>query len=361
MPTEVATGIALSPQRHFYQGPRTLSIMPTFTCPAACSDCGTLSSPRERARLEIHHIISALDKARELGFRNVVFTGGEATLRWKDLLLGIRHARSLDFPVRLVTNAYWARNLEAARKKLEALIAAGLSEINYSTGDEHVKFVPIERVACAVRAACERALPVHVMIELKSDNSVTREKFLNHPMVAQLSAEECKHLSVKTSPWMPMDHSATYSYPPENAVNRYNVGMRPGCDSVLQTYTIQADGRVGACCGLGMRTVPELNVGHVGRQGALRRAITDSEADFLKLWIHYEGPERIIAWASRHNPDIKWEDRYAHHCQFCLRLYHDDDVRQVVRDHWEEVISMVLQSAWLDEVYVPQAVAGFLK
>ncbi|MGP9022635.1 radical SAM protein [Streptomyces sp. BR1] len=334
--------------------------MPTFTCPAACSDCGTLSSPQERTRLESDHIISAIDEAKDLGFYNVVFTGGEATLRWKDLLRGISHARDLGFPVRLVTNAHWARDLDTARKKLGLLIDAGLSEINYSTGDEHVKFVPIDRVAHAIVAACERAFRVHVMVELKSDNSVTRDAVLKHPLVAALDPEQLEFLSVEFSPWMPMSHSSTHRYPAGAAVDRRNIGRRPGCDSILQTYTVQADGRIGACCGLGMRTIPELSVSNVDQPNFLRRAITESEEDLLKLWIHYEGPERIVAWAARHNPEITWEGRYAHHCQFCHRLYHDDAVRQVILDHWEEAIAEVLRSAWLDEIHVPQAVADAL-
>jgi hypothetical protein len=134
--------------------------------------------------------------------------------------------------------------------------------------------------------------------------------------------------------------------------------MRPGCESVLQTYTVQSDGRIGACCGLGLRVIPELNVERVENPGFLRRAIATSEEDFLKLWIHYQGPERIVAWAATHNPDIKWEGMYAHRCQSCQRLYHDDAIRAVIREHWEEVIAEVLQAAWLDEVHVSATLAG---
>jgi organic radical activating enzyme len=348
----------VKPERHVYRGLRTLSIMPTFTCPAACTDCGTLSSPRERTRLDVEHIIGAIDEAKELGFFNVVFTGGEATLRWDDLLRGIRHARDLGFPVRLVTNAHWAVDLETAREKLGQLISAGLSEINYSTGDEHIRFVPIDRVAFAIVAACENSFRVHVMMELKKQNNISRATLLEHPLVAGLPPEQRKWLSVVGSPWMPLGHEILHAYPEGMAVNRHNIGTRTGCDSVLQTYTVQADGRVGACCGLGLRAIDELNVARVEAPGFLRRAIAESEEDFLKLWIHYQGPERIVAWAAQHDPAITWEASYAHHCQFCQRLYHDEAIRKVIREHWEEVIAEVLQAAWFDEVYVQSATAN---
>jgi organic radical activating enzyme len=345
--------IKQKPERYLYRGHRTLSIMPTYTCPAACTDCGTLSTPQERTRLDVEYIIAAIDEAKELGFFNVVFTGGEATLRWHDLLPCIGHARSLGFPVRLVTNAHWATDLEMAREKLAELIDAGLSEINYSTGDEHVRFVSIERVAYATVAACERAFRVHVMVEMKKDNTILRDSLLQHPLVAALSDEQRQWLTVVPSPWMPLSPSTVHRYPAGSTTTRRNLAMRPGCESVLQTYTVQADGNVGSCCGLGLRVIPELNVERVEQPGFLRRAIAESEEDFLKLWIHYFGPEQIVAWAAKHNPNIKWEGLYAHRCQVCQRLYHDDAVRTVIREHWEEVVAEVLQAAWLDEVHVP--------
>ncbi|MFB9718952.1 radical SAM protein [Planobispora longispora] len=327
--------------------------MPTFTCPAACSDCGTFSSPQERTSLERAQIIAAIDEAKELGFVNVVFTGGEATLRWPDLLAGISHARRLGFPVRLVTNAHWARTPEAARRKIAALMDAGLSEINYSTGDEHTRFVPIERVAYAVVAACERELPVHVMVELKRGSTVTRDRLLRHEVLDGLTDRQRAALSVKTSPWMPLSPYRFHDYDAGVTANEGNLSTHGGCTSVLQTYTVQADGRIGACCGIGLRTITELNVGHAREASPLRHAIEESEQDFLKLWIHYEGPLRVLAWAASHDPAITWQDLYAHHCQACQRLYHDDAVRAVIRTHWREVVGQVIHTAWFQEVYGP--------
>src|SRR5262249_24432194 len=154
---------------------------------------------------------------------------------------------------------------------------AGLSEINYSTGDEHAQFVPIERVACGIVAACERSFRVHLMIELRKGNVIVRYSLTQHPLVAALSDDQRKWLSVVPSPWMPLNHEATNQYPEGTAVTPKNLALRRGCDSVLQTYTVQADGRVGACCGLGLRVIPELNVERVEEEGFLRRAIIASE------------------------------------------------------------------------------------
>jgi hypothetical protein len=341
-----------------YRGPKTLSIMPTFTCSAACTHCGTLSSPQDKTNLSHEHVLDGIREAYELGFEVVVFTGGEATLRRRELLEAISYATSLGLPTRLVTNAYWARSLEVAGSRLAELIDAGLTEINYSTGDEHVRYVPMDRVVFATIVAARRRFRVHVMIELRGERRVTKEGFLSHPLFDTLSDEERAVLTTAESPWMPLNPDVVESYPEGVATDMSNLPTRKGCPSVLATYTLQADGRVGACCGLGLRVIPELNVTTVGESDFLSKAISESEDDFMKLWIHYKGPEQILAWAAKHDSEIEWEGWYAHPCQSCQRIYHDPKVRKVIQENWKEVVPEIVEAAWLQEVGLVDALEG---
>lgn len=352
-PVERAPGI--------YQGPKTLSVMPTYTCPAECKDCGTLSSPRDRTNLSLEAILSAIDQAEDAGFANVVFTGGEATLRWKDLLVSITHAHELGLPTRIVTNAYWATTPERAAEHLDELLEAGLDEINYSTGDEHVRFIPLDRVVNAVIAALERGLKAHVMIELREHRTVTEKSLLEHPRILALDEEMRRPLHVSESPWMPLDPGNVETYPEGTATNAENIGMRTGCDSILQTYVMQADGKIGSCCGLGMRIIPELHVGETRGEDFLNRAIEEAENDFLKVWMRYKGPEKILAWAAEKDPEIEWENMYAHRCQTCLRIYKDPRVVAVVREHYTEMYAEVLQCAYLEDEFIPAKLGGSVK
>ena len=328
--------------------------MPTYTCTAACKNCGTLSSPRERTNLTLNVMLSAIQQARELNFANIVFTGGEATLRWKDLLQAIEYAHSLGMPTRLVTNAHWAHSIEIAQKRLTDLIQHGLSEINYSTGDEHIRFVPLDKVIYATVSALTLKLPVHIMVEYKKNRTIRKADILEHPLLSNFLKFKDDLLNITESPWMPLNPMTVEEYPPEDTVNLKTVTLREGCDNVLQTYTLQADGNIGACCGLGLRLVKELNTSHIQKEFFLRQAIEEAENDFLKLWIHYKGPEKILAWAAEKNPTIVWENMYAHRCQACHRIYKDPEVSNVVREHYAELLADVLQSAWLDEYVFPQ-------
>ena len=338
-----------------FRGARTLSIMPTYTCPAACTHCASLSSPQVRTGIPLQVILDAIREAFELGFHNVVFTGGEATLRWSDLLRSIEYACELGLPTRLVTNAHWARSVEIATRKLTQLVDAGLDEINFSTGDEHARFIPVERVACAAVAAARRGFRSWIMVELRAERRVCAETVRTHPLIAALAPAERELIEVAESPWMPLSPAEIAAYPDGLPADGMNLKSHMNCPNVLQTYTVQADGRVGACCGIGMRTIPELSVATVDQAGFLARAIEEAESDFLKLWMHYKGPEQILAWAATKNPTIRWRGMYAHRCQACARVYKDPAIARVIESHYEEMLIDVLQSAWFDERFVPTA------
>jgi organic radical activating enzyme len=343
----------------YYRGPRTLSVLPTYTCTACCRDCGTLSGPRERTNLSLDSILSAIDQAAQYDFANVVFTGGEPTLRWSDLLTSIVHATSLGLPTRIVTNAYWAVSRRRADGYLQALQKAGLTEINFSTGDEHARFVPVERVVNAIVAALELEMRVDVMIELRAERRVTQQVLAEHPRILALDPETTEKLSFSESPWMPLDPFAAEKYPVGTTCNRDNVGIMKGCDSILQAYAVGADGRIGCCCGLGSRLIPEMYVGCVDqRPDFLWRAVEEAENDFLKVWLRYKGPEKIVAWAAAKDSNVDWENRYSHRCQACLRVYLDPRIREIVRLNYREMYGDVLQSVYLDEEYTPDTLGS---
>jgi pyruvate-formate lyase-activating enzyme len=68
----------------------------------------------------------------------VVFTGGESFIYGRKLEEILRHAKSYRLMTRIVTNGYWAKSYDIAFRKLGKFIDAGLTEINFSTGDDHL-------------------------------------------------------------------------------------------------------------------------------------------------------------------------------------------------------------------------------
>lgn len=332
---------------------KTLAIMPTFSCTARCRDCGSHRQSRRENRLSRAQIIESISQAGELDFVNIVFTGGEATLMWENLLKGIRFSSSIGLQTRLVSNGHWACSMDDARNCLEELIKNGLNEINFSTGDEHSRFIPVEFIINGIMAALEFEMTAHIMIEYKAIREIKKASILDNPLLLSLSHEKREKIKITESPWMPISPTRTGCYQKNDTIDVDNVALREGCPSVLQSYCIEADGRIAACCGLGISEIPELYVGMIRGKNYLKRAIEYAESDFLKIWLRYKGPEKILAWAAEKNSSIKWQGLYAHNCQTCQRLYKDADVAEVIRSNYQELISDVFQSLWFDVYYYP--------
>ena len=333
---------------------RTLSVMPTYQCTAACAHCGTYSHPKEQTWLPEEVMLSAIDQAIAADYKLVVFTGGEPTLARGALLRGIERAARARVLTRVVTNAWWASDDEAARQWIDELRTAGLYEINFSTGDQHARFVSLDNVMRATRAAAKAKLSICIMVEIVQDRCITRATIESNPIyMAMLEESPRVHINILESPWMPLSYVNIGEYPDGIALNSRNLGTRTGCNSCLSTTTLQADGQLGACCGLGMRKIPELQLGDI-RSVPLAEADANAADDFLKRWIRVEGPEKILAWAAGHDPSIAWENLYGHKCQSCIRIYKDEKVRNVIREHHAEKLGDVFLGEWLLYQYRPE-------
>lgn len=323
---------------------RNLTLMLTYRCNAQCKECGTFSSPHDKNDITLETGINSINWAHECGLTQVVFTGGEPSLRWDDLVTCVRHAKSLGMSTRIVSNAQWAKTPELAAAGIKELRDAGLDEINYSTGDEHVRFIPLEHVLNAVQAAVNAKMHIALMFELRAKSRVNEDEL--RADIAKLAPKEemDKYFTFIRSPWMPLRPDNIEEYPEGLYANKTNVAHRKGCESALSNYVVQGNGKIAACCGLGMRTVAELQVGDAREdvqdgKNPLARAVEEAESDLFLYAIHKIGPEKIVAWAAQKDPSIEWENMYAHRCQACMRIYRDPKVKQVIIDHIQELMA----------------------
>ena len=319
--------------------PSCLTILPTYKCTAACEHCCFQSNPKITHRVPQSRLLGYIDEAAALGTISVVcFSGGEPLVIGSDLAQLIERSCQHGLITRVVSNASFAVNEQTAQKRIGSLVAAGLNEINFSTGDDHAKFVPIENVALAASVALGLGLTVMVMVEDKLDRQITRQKFLEKASLYNLlsGAIESGVVSIVESPWMefkpsgdPVAHNQT------KLVNRDNVKFRPPCSSVLTTMVISPSEELGACCGLPREDIPHLRTGSL-KNNSMADLVNKSLSDFMNIWLFVEGPERILAWAAEKRPEIEWENRYAHNCDACRALFGDKVVLEAIADHWEE-------------------------
>ena len=52
---------------------------------------------------------------------------------------------------------------------------------------------------------------------------------------------------------------------------------------------------------------------------------------------------------------------YAHRCQACSRMYKDDKIRKVIKEHYQEMIAEIIHCAFLEEEYLPEKMGRSIK
>src|SRR5215469_6384658 len=118
--------------------PLTLSLITTHQCTAACDHCCFHCTPRVTKAIPHDRLRSLIGETAELpSIRLVVFTGGECFLLGNVLNELIKRATDRGLMTRCVTNGYWATSRNAAKQRIAEVAAAGLKEINISTGTFH--------------------------------------------------------------------------------------------------------------------------------------------------------------------------------------------------------------------------------
>jgi len=266
--------------------------------------------------LDFEKIAKYLNQATEIpSIKVVVFTGGECFLLQEDLTRAVEYANDLGYITRCVSNAYWAIDNNTSHQKLKPLLRAGLKEINFSTGDHHLKYVPLENVIRATKLACQAGLTTVVNIELYK-NAKTKSKL--RTIFSNLK-KDYNNLIVNYGLWIPNGGQSKIYHDKQHRLNSKTID-KIGCDSILSSISITPKNEVISCCGMYINYIPELVMGYLSEK-TLPEILSDQHEDVLKLWIYLEGPYKVLQAAALHNNTIRLSKNYVHPCQACLKLY----------------------------------------
>ncbi len=107
-----------------------LHLLLTLQCTLECDHCFVWGSPKQTAAMTWPDIQRILREAVDAGgIQWIHFEGGEPFLHPDLLLAGVREASRLGFQAGIVTNCFWATDLEAARNTLRPF--AGIAQPIY--------------------------------------------------------------------------------------------------------------------------------------------------------------------------------------------------------------------------------------
>jgi hypothetical protein len=322
--------------------PRTLALLVTYQCTAACSQCCFGCHPNRHERIPQERILAYIDQSASMGsVLNVVFSGGESFLLGRDLTEAVARATGHGLSTRCVTNAYWATSSGAARQRLQELHSAGLKELNVSTGDFHQEFVPAERVAHAALAAYELGMGIVITVETRQERAFTAGLLLKGTIIGEIHRQDPEGMRIRENVWIPMDRDRSFEHDESLYRNPSNPHLMRSCTSILSHMAVTPAEEYLACCGLVADQIPELHLGDTQREPLLQIA-RRADKDLLRIWIRLEGPERIVDYLQKRDPSIQYSWDNVHHCQTCRDLFQREDLRAALLRYAHEPEAEIL-------------------
>lgn len=325
--------------------PTSLSLITTYKCPAECSNCCFECGPKRVEKLPLQtalsHIDNALSNFKDIGV--VVLTGGECFLDIDYLLTLIRHIHSYNLICRVVTNGFWAKSKEIAQNILSQCKNAGLSEINFSTGDDHLEYIPIEYVKNGVEASVKLNLTVVLNIESGKDRSFNIDEFVKDERISQfLCTEGAKlpKLTIINGVWMPFTkESLKYLQPMDIDVFH---PCKDRCKNLFTSITISPTNRMLACCGLPVLYLRHLDLGNL-KKYSIKALYNKQFDDFIKIWLFVDGPYKILSFIGKKLNRIIPECKVVSHtCFYCAVLFTNTIYLKTAQKFYNEIFSSIM-------------------
>jgi len=322
--------------------PRALSLIVTNECTAACTNCCFNCSPKKGTTMSIddikYYIKIGVESFKDIQL--IVLTGGEPFLLGIISLIEIvTYIKNLNLRSRIVTNAFWA-SPKRAKNYVSALVAAGLNEINFSTGDEHQKFVKVENIINACIESVKSNLDVAVNIESHEKSHFNNKTLSKHKLFKEFffTEENINKIKIINGMWSSLDNEL-YSYKNNKNVKDLQKEYMRGCNSIFSSFSILPSGEMAACCGLTISKNEYLKLGNV-KTSNIKSLFENQYLYFINLWLKIEGPYKILEYLATKEPKIK-ELPLNHSCQICNCLFNNEILKEAVSKYYIEKIPEV--------------------
>ncbi len=120
----------------------SLEFVYTQKCNIKCDHCINESGLEKTSKIELSSALSVIDAAEKAGVEQIGITGGESLLYLKEMLEIISFSNNKGLTTKLISNGFWGSSLQRAKEMLLLLENAGLKNLNISTDEFHLKFIP---------------------------------------------------------------------------------------------------------------------------------------------------------------------------------------------------------------------------
>ena len=321
MKTGNISQIGLNLKNNVIAEPLLLTLIPTHKCTASCDGCCFSATPKVEHIMSYEMMAKHIDEVLDFSpsLQVVVITGGECFLLEDHLDEIVYYITKKGLKSRVVTNAYWASSYNNAYKRLQSLKEKGLTEINFSTGDYHQKFIDFQNIINAIKVAVDLEFtPLYIAIEGDFENSFTENNMKNHPDLKELIDD--KKMFLTTGKWLAMNNIQKVVSPSKN---EFSDKCDERCENIFKGITINPYSQLLACCGISVEHNKYLKIGNL-QEYSLNSLYNRQFNDLFKTWLYTHGPKYIYE-------RIKEESRqqtlyFSHQCAYCMEVIKEENV-----------------------------------
>lgn len=148
--------MTMNPAQERLYTPVSLALRVSYKCNIGCRFCYNASLPDSKIVMPEEKLLDVIRQSRENGLKSVGFSGGEVFLFAHVLYKCIRLVNDLGYSaMSIVTNGFWGRTAESARKTIASLKQSGFApprdRLNMSAGEFHQEFLDWSHAANIAR------------------------------------------------------------------------------------------------------------------------------------------------------------------------------------------------------------------
>ena len=244
----------------------------------------------------------------------------------------IQLAKEFGLITRIVTNGFWASSYKKAKAILEDLKGSNLNEINFSTGDDHSKWIPLRNVRNAAVAAARLGFIPIINIETHDNSSPKILQFFGKDIAFMKLVKE-KKISLERGAWMRFDKNSTISH--KKCIP--SIRFEP-CSSLSSMIPINPYGEVLACCGLPCEHIPYLRLGHFDTE-PIKIKYLSAFNDLIKIWLFTDGPAKILKFI-HDKQGISFSHPAGHICDYCRTLFSNPSYMKFLKENYQSFMGI---------------------
>lgn len=269
---------------------RTIGLFITYKCQISCPHCIVDAGPHRMEEISLCDAFDWIDqisKYRNGYIKLIALTGGEPFYDLNKLNKISSYAGSHGLIVTSVTNAYWAKDYEAAKETLHQI--PSVNALAISADVYHQKSIPFSNVANAIRAAEYCGIPCYIYT---CTEDLTDADYL--ALVGKLrELVDSKYIFPIIT--VPIGRAAQTS-----GESRHKMSSQPPASACLLSSSpvILPNGKVFACIGplMNLKSSHPLLLGDL-RQNLLAEIFDNAEMNAVLHAIRLWGPGSLITMA----------------------------------------------------------------